>query len=82
MARRSRKDIVIDRIEKLGNDIADVKNRLSQLENEKDKLEKELSEIEAHEKKIAQEQSLARIAKMVKEKNMSLEDIEKYLLSK
>lgn len=88
-ARRSQKEIILEKINKAEEDIAKYNEKINKATLDKKKLLKELSVIEAKEKaeeeariKAEEQAKTLEVVKMMQEKGMSIDDLKKILENK
>lgn len=74
--RRTKEVVINEKISKLDSMIANYTEKIKKLKEEKVSLEAELVAIEEEKKKALEEESMRKIAKLLKDKNMSVEDLE------
>ena len=77
-ARRTRKEILIAKMEKLDQQINVLQKKTVALQDEQDKLAKQLANIEAAEKKADEEREQRELLKMIRRSGKSAEQIREF----
>lgn len=78
-ARRTRKEILIAKMEKLDQQINNLQKKMVALQDEQDKLAKQVASIEAAEKKADEEREQKELLKMIRRSGKSKEEIKEFL---
>lgn len=77
--RRTKETIINEKISKLDSMIANYTGKIKKLKEDKTALEAELTAIEEEKKKILEEESMRKIARLLKEKDMTVEELEELI---
>ncbi len=77
--RRTKEVIINEKISKLDSMIASYMGKIKKLKEDKAALEAELTAIEEEKKKILEEESMRKIARLLKEKDMTIEELEELI---
>lgn len=77
--RRTRKEILIAKMEKLDQQINNLQKKMVALQDEQDKLAKQVASIEAAEKKADEEREQKELLKMIRRSGKSKEEIKEFL---
>lgn len=77
--RRTKEVIINEKISKLDSMIASYTGKIKKLKEDKAALEAELTAIEEEKKKILEEESMRKIARLLKEKDMTIEELEELI---
>ena len=78
-ARRTRKEILIAKMEKLDQQINNLQKKMVALQDEQDKLAKQVASIEAAEKKADEEREQKELLRMIRRSGKSKEEIKEFL---
>lgn len=73
--RRSKKDVIIGKIAVIEEKIAAYQQKIEDLSAEKDDLQDQLDKITSAEKKAAEEAQMKEVLKLIKAKNLSVEEL-------
>lgn len=79
MARRNKKEIIIDTISKLDEQIIITEKKLISLKSERADCKAQLKEIEDIELKAKEEEKMNKIISLIKQNNISYEEVEEFL---
>ena len=77
--RRSPKEIVLDKIAKINEDIKTTEAKLVSLKTEKEAFEAQLKEIEEAEMRANEEAVINKVAQAIKKKKISIDAVEEFL---
>ena len=77
--RRTRKEILIAKMEKLDQQINNLQKKMVALQDEQDKLAKQVASIEAAEKKADEEREQKELLRMIRRSGKSKEEIKEFL---
>lgn len=77
-ARRTKKEIIIAKMEKLDQQINNLQKKMVGLQDEQDKLAKQLANIEAAEKKADEEREQKELLRMIRRSGKSKEEIQDF----
>lgn len=80
--RRSRKEKITDDIAKIETKIEEYANKISELEDKKESLITELEEINEAAKKAAEEAEMKSLVSLMKENNMTIDEVKKLIESR
>ncbi|MCD8396048.1 MAG: hypothetical protein LUD12_02485 [Lachnospiraceae bacterium] len=75
--RRSKKEIITAKIEMIDEKITGYANKIAALTDEKEALQTELDELASAQKKAEEEAKTKELLKILKDKNMSIDDLKK-----
>lgn len=79
--RRNKKEIIIDKIEKLEEQILTTEKKLAEFKSERADLKAQLKEIENTELKIKEEAEMNEIFTLIKHSDITFDEIKKFLTS-
>lgn len=80
-ARRSQKEIVLDKIAKIDESIKNTEDKLTALKNEKNELNNQLKSIEEAESQETIENITNKVAMAIKKNKITVEELEAFLTS-
>ena len=73
--RKSSKEATIAKIEKIDEKIMEMNDKIKKLEEEKEILQEKLKQINIAENKAKEDQALRELRALIKQRNMSIEDL-------
>ncbi|MCD7834980.1 MAG: hypothetical protein LUF27_12465 [Lachnospiraceae bacterium] len=75
--RRTKKEIITAKIETIEEKITGYANKIAALTDEKEALQAELEELASAQKKAEEEAKTKEVLKLIKDKNISIDDLKK-----
>jgi uncharacterized protein (UPF0335 family) len=78
-ARKTKKEALLDKIQKIDESISACKEKLEKLESEKSALEDQVAEIEAEAKKKKEEEDFKAIRSLLNTKKITISDLTKII---
>ncbi|MCC8046933.1 MAG: hypothetical protein LIP12_15870 [Clostridiales bacterium] len=80
--RRSKKEIIIAKIDALDEKITSYANKIAALTDEKEALQSELEELNAAQKKAEEEAQMKEVITIMKSKNISIDELKQMVENK
>ncbi|MCD8348547.1 MAG: hypothetical protein LUD16_11525 [Lachnospiraceae bacterium] len=77
--RRTKKEIITAKIEAIDEKITGYANKIAALTDEKEGLQAELEELASAQKKAEEEAKTKEVLKIIKDKNISIDDLKKLI---